>query len=314
SPGARPSPRPGSGGLFGAVLMLATSCKDEDLAPIATFDAAQKGAYVRWTEQGSTLVNLLDVNGSAFTYSIEFVDLEQGNLVSEYRLQLIYEDNNPENGDNSAGPLEFRSWSASEFETTATGFKGLSNITITGPEAIAAAGTTADQVLAGDNFRFVGSVTTTEGTTHNFSNSSSTVNGAAFRGFFNFTMPAACPSDLTGSFAYSSADSWCGQGAVPDGTVDIVAQGGGVYTFSDFSFGAYGPCYGSTADQPALTFTEVCTEVSFTGFVDSFGDTWTFDSDIDGAVWRIAWENTYGESGETFITNPSGSWPFTLAD
>ncbi len=300
--------------FFGAILILATSCKDDDLAPIATFDNAEKGAYVRVVEQGNTLVNLLDVAGSAFTYSVEFVDLEQGGLVSEYRLQLIYDDNNPSNGDNSAGPIEFRSWSSSEFETTATGHKGLSNITITGPEVIAAAGTTADQVLAGDNFRLVGSVTTSEGATYTASNSSATVNGAAFRGFFNFTMPAACPSDLAGSFAHTSDDSWCGSGPVPDGTVDIVALGGGVYTFNDFSFGAYGPCYGSTADQPTLTFTEVCTVVSFTGFVDSFGDTWTYDSDIDGAVWRIAWENTYGESGQTFITNPSGAWPFTLAE
>jgi len=298
--------------FFGAILVLATSCKDDNLAPIATFDNAEKGAYVRVVEQGDNLVNLLDVAGSAFTYSVEFVDLEQGGLVSEYRLQLVYDDNNPENGDNSAGPIEFRSWSSSEFETTATGYKGLSNITITGPEVIAAAGTSADQVLAGDNFRLIGSVTTTEGATYTASNSSATVNGSAFRGFFNFTMPAACPSDLTGSYAYTSDDSWCGAGAVADGSVDIVSQGAGVYVFNDWSFGAYGPCYGAVAAQTSLNFTEVCTEVSITGNVDSYGDTWTFDQEIDGAVWRIKWENTYGESGQTFITHPAGAWPFTL--
>jgi hypothetical protein len=297
--------------LFGAILIFATSCKDENLAPIATFDAADKGAYVRVIDQGNTLINLLDIAGSSFTYTVEFVDLEQGNLVSEYRLQLQFEDNDPSNGDDSSGPVDFRSWSASDFETNSDGFKGLSNITITGPEALAAAGVSADKVTAGDNFRFIGSVTTTEGAVFTASNSSAAVNGSAFRGFFNFTMPANCPSDLTGSYAYASTDTWC-DGSSVDGSVDILALGGGKYHFSDWSFGAYGPCYGGVAEQPTITFDEVCKVVSFTGFVDSFGDTWTFDSDIDGAVWRIKWDNTYGESGETRITHPSGAWPFTL--
>lgn len=294
-----------------AVLIFA-SCKDENLAPIATFDAAEKGAYPRRIDEGNKLINLLDIQSSSYTYTIEFVDLEQGNLVSEYRLQLTYEDNDPSNGDKSSGPTDFRTWSSSEFETNANGFKGLSNITITGPEAIAAAGLTADDVSAGDNFKFTGSVTTVDGAVYTASNSSAAVNGSAFRGHFNFTMPAACPSDLTGTFAYTSADSWCGGGPVSDGTVDVLAIGGGSYNFSDWSFGAYGPCYGAVAAQTTLIFTEVCQEVAFTGRVDSYGDTWTFDSDIDGAVWRIKWDNTYGESGETFITHPSGSWPFTL--
>lgn len=298
--------------FFVAVLMFTTACKDDNLAPIATFDGAEKGAYVRVNDRGNQLINLLDVNSSSFTYSVEFVDVEQGNLVSEYRLQLVYEDNDPSNGDNSVGPIDFRSWAASDFETTSTGFRGVSNITITGNEALAAAGVTEAQVSPGDNFNFIGSLTLTDGAVFTASNSSSTVNGAAFRGFFDFTMPAGCPSDLTGTFSYTSADSWCGAGSVADGTVDIIDQGAGKYNFSDWSFGAYGPCYGSTADQPGLTFNEVCEVVSFTGFVDSFGDTWTFDSDINGAVWRIRWENTYGESGETFITHPAGAWPFTL--
>lgn len=300
--------------LFGAILILATSCKDENSAPIATFDSSTKGAYVRVVEQGNTLVNLLDVAGSSFTYTVEFVDLEQGALVSEYRLQMQFEDNH--GGGKSVGPIDFRSWSASDFETSPMGFKGLSNITITGPEVIAAAGLTEADLVAGDNFKMIGSVTTVDGAVYAAANSSASVNGAGFRGFFNFTMPAACPSDLTGTYATTSnsADSWCGNGAVPDGTVEILAQGGGVYVFGDWSFGAYGPCYGAVAAQTTLNFTEVCEIVSITGSVDSYGDTWTFDQEIDGAVWRIKWENTYGEAGETWITHPDGAWPFTLAE
>jgi len=298
--------------LFFLTLVVCTySCKDENLAPIATFDGAVKGAYVRVLDQGNNLFNLLDVPAVNFVYSVEFVDNEQGALVSEYQLLVEYDDNDESNGDKSAGPNVFRSWSAGDFSNSENGFQGISNISISSADILSSFGLSAEDVSPGDNFNFIGSVTLNDGSTYGQSNSSSTVTGPAFRGFFNFTMPAACPSSLEGTFARTSADAWCG-GAVEDGTIEIISQGAGVYNFADWSFGAYGPCYGSSADQPGITFTEVCKEVAFTGFVDSFGDTWTFDSDIDGAVWRIKWENTYGESGETFITHPNGAWPFTL--
>lgn len=305
--------------FFGAILILATSCKDEDLAPIATFDAAEKGAYPAVTEQGNTLVNLLDVAGSAFTYSIEFIDLEQGNLVSEYRLQLTYEDNDASNGDNSVGPIDFRSWSASEFETNANGNKGISNITITANELLTLVGVTEDQVTAGDNFRFTGRVTTTAGQTFTAANSSAAVNGAAFRGFFNFTMPAACPSALEGDYAYFTASSSavCPNGntnaADINGTVTVNALGGGNYWFGDWAFGGYTACYGPTsvANQEALTFIETCKVISFDKNVDSFGDTWTWSSSITGEEWTISWSNTYGEGGESVILNPGG-WGLTV--
>ncbi len=297
--------------FFLAFVVVFTSCKDENLAPIATFDGATKGAYPRLLDQGNNLFNLLDINGVNYCYTVEFVDNEKGGQVSEYQLLVEYDDNDSSNGDKSAGPNVFRTFSAGDFSASPNGFQSPGEICINSSDVLSAFGLSADDVSPGDNFNFIGSVTLNDGSSYGQANSSSTVTGAAFRGHFNFTMPAACPSDLTGSYSRTSADAWCG-GSVDDGSVEIIALGAGVYHFSDWSFGAYGPCYGGTADQPGLTFTEVCQEVSFTGFTDSFGDTWTYDSDIDGAVWRIKWENTYSESGEVFITHPSGSWPFTL--
>ena len=292
------------------MLLLANSCADEDLKPIITFDDAGKGAYPRRVSETDKLINLFDVAGSTYTYTIEFVDIEQGNLVAEYALELVYEDTDPDNGDNSTGPVPFRSWSAGDFETNADGFKGLSNISITGTEAIAAAGTTEAAVSPGDQFKFQGRVVLTDGSVFRSTNSSATVNGGAFRGHFDFTLAAGCPSDLTGTYDYATTDVWC-DGSAVTGSVEILSQGGGVYNFKDWSFGAYGPCYGSIADQPGITFTEVCSEVSFTSFVDSFGDTWTFDSAIDGETWTINWDNTYGESAKSAVTFPGGV-PFTL--
>lgn len=295
-----------------ALAILSFSCASEDREPIVLLDEIEKGAYPRLIDQTETLINLFDIEGSSYTYNIEFVDEQGGTLLAEYVLDLVYEDNDPSNGDNSSGPVEFLTITPDQCTTNENGFLQAPTITITGPEALAAAGVTAEQVSAGDQFNFVGRVVLTDGRTFSQANSSSTIVGPAFRGHFNFTMPASCPSDLTGTYEYTTTDIWCGS-ADASGTVTIEALGGGVYQFDDWSFGSYGTCYGGGSASGDLTFTDVCLEVSFTGFTDSFGDTWTYDSSIDGENWNIIWENTYGESGNTTIVFPGGV-PFTLVD
>lgn len=296
-------------------VFILTGCADPELQPIITFDQAGKGAYVRLISQSDALINLFDVAGSSYTYSVEFVDLEKGALVSQYILDLAYEDNNADNGDASTLVSDWKVWNAGDFETNADGFKGLSNITISGPEAISGAGTTEADVRAGDNFKVIGRLVMQDGSVHNFSNSSSSVNGAAFRGHFNFTLPAGCPSDLTGSYAYASSDIWC-NGGTATGSVDIIALGGGEYTFSDWAFGGYVVCYGGgNAGNPQLTFNDVCAEVSPNKVVDSFGDTWTYPTwDITGNAWTIGWENTYGESGVGVVSSNGAEWGLTAVN
>jgi hypothetical protein len=188
----------------------------------------------------------------------------------------------------------------------------MKNIVLTASQVTGAFGLAYADLTAGDKFLMTGIMVMENGNIHTGSTSSATVNGTAFQGHFDFTLPAGCPSDLTGTFDYVTTNAWC-DGTGTSGTVDIVALGGGVYTFDDFSFGAYSICYSasSIADQPTLNFTEVCTVVSFTGFTDSYGDTWTFTSSITGNDWNISWVNTYAESGDAVITFPGGV-PFTL--
>jgi len=192
-------------GIFlGVLLTLLAACKDEDLAPIVTFDAAEKGAYVRLINQTNGNINLFDIENSVMEYAVEFVDVEQGGLVSEYRLQLSYEDNNPENEDNSVGPVAFQTWTAADFTVNQDGFVGLDAIRITATEAITSLGINAEEILSGDQIRFIGSVTTTSGQTFTRQNSSAAVNGASFRGFFDFNMRAFCPSNLEGTYQYQT--------------------------------------------------------------------------------------------------------------
>ncbi len=304
-----------------SLLMILTifvtfSCVDEEKSPIVTFDSAGKGAYVRVTEQtGDLLLNLLtqaDFNASQFGYSVRFIDVNQGADVVEYVLDVQYVD---VTGANSSGPSELRTYGSSTFTKDSEGFMAVENISVTSADVTSVFGLTYSDLTAGDEFRVIGKIVMSDGSEHTFSNSSASVNGTAFQGFFNFTMPAACPSDLTGSFAFSTVvgagHPGCSGGETVSGTVDIVAQGGGVYKFSDWAFGAYGPCYGGGTAGGDLTFTEVCTVVAFTGFTDSFGDTWTFVSSISGDEWTIDWVNTYAEEAVSVITFPGGV-PFTL--
>lgn len=295
--------------ITGFFLLSLASCADEDLAPIVTFDSVGKGAYVRLIKETEKFLNLFDIPGSIYTYSVEFVDIEKGAQVTEYNLDVVFKDNSPSNGNSSKGPIRYKSFPAGEFKTTDAGFKGLSDIRIPLTELITAVGLKPEDVRAGDIFTVVGGLVLMDGAVYKAANSSAAVRGSAFKGHFDFGFTAGCPSSLAGKFKYVSTDYFC-PGDALTGEVSIVSKGGGVYSFDDWSFGSYVKCYSSpTTNWGTLAFTDVCKEVSFTGRVDSFGDTWTFTSSVSGTEWTIDWINTYGEKGKTVITNPAG-WGF----
>lgn len=297
---------------FVALAVLTFSCASEENGPIVDLTSVENGAYPRLIDETDKLINLFDPAGSNYTYNVEFIDILRGELMAEYVVDMFFDDNDPSNGDNSSGPFEMVKITADQLTPNENGYLSGPTVTINGADAIATAGLTIDDVTAGDEFDFVGRVVLTDGRIFSRTNSSATVVGPAFRGHFNFTMPANCPSDLAQTVSYVTTDVWCG-GADQTGTVDIVSQGGGVYNFSDWSFGAYMPCYGAIANQPGIKFSEVCAVVDFTAVVDSYGDTWTFDSSISGNEWVINWSNTYGEAGNTTLTF-DGPVPFVLKD
>jgi len=309
--------------IFLALIAIAFglfSCADESKKPILTFDDAIKGGYAKLIEQSDKLINVLNettINASKYTYSVEFVDTENGKLVTEYRLDLTY----VAAGGASKSVTGFKTWSQDQLTDGPNGLRALIGIEITAPDMMAALGLTANDLGPGDQFRVEGFVQLSDGNVYGFANSSAAVNGSAFQGHFNYTLPAACPSDLTGSYAYEgyeydfSAIPWSCSTDSGAGSVDIVAMGGGTYYFTDWSFGAYAACWGGgVVDFDGLNFTDVCTEVSYTGFTDSFGDKWDFaGSSIAGNVWDIHWINTYGEAGKGRVLYTGGAdWPITL--
>ena len=301
--------------IFGGLILFFASCADEDLAPIITFDAAGKGAYPRLISEGVRDINLFDIGNSAYVYTVEFVDVEQGSLVSTYDLQFTFEDNNPDiGGDTSQGPNPFRSFSSSEFTTNSGGFQGIENITITTAELLAAAGMTEADLGPGDIFRIAGTVTTTDGQTFAADNSSASVRGAAFRGHFDFNLAAACPSELAGTYESITVDTWCGSDQVPTtSSVTFTATATG-FDVDDFSFGAYDLCYGPDSARPLgnLRVLEICNVVEITG-ASQWGEVYTWsDLTIDGEVLQFTWINDFGEGGTHQVINPGGWPPLTL--
>jgi hypothetical protein len=170
-------------------------------------------------------------------------------------------------GDNQ-GPVLARSYSSGEFETVASGGKGLNNIKLPLAEIAGLFGLGLDDLAAGDQFKFDGSITTTDGRVFGAENSSSAINGSAFAGHFDFTVKATCPlpDDLwTGTYTVSyDDDNWdntAGFGyPVQPGDV-VVGTTAGSTTIRQFT-ATWGVDIGGFDIDPYM-FDFVCSEVQF---------------------------------------------------
>ena len=243
--------------LFTMGLLLLSSCADEDLSPIITFDQAGKGAYIRLIELRTGEFDLKQFNSSAYDYTVEFVDLEQGDLVTQYDLFVSFSDNTPDNGSNPVSRQLYTSFSPSDFSESDDGFKSL-DVTIPLADVTSAIGLSESQLAAGDVFRFFGEITLQDGSVFTAQNSSATIRGSAFAGFFNFTSKVTCPlpdDQFTGTYTISYVDATFPFGPAtfgPEGTQVTLSTVAGSSTKRSFDAvylqaGGFG--------QPASTFT-----------------------------------------------------------
>ena len=286
------------------LVLFAASCADPDLGPILTFDTAGKGAYVKLLKETTRSFNFYDLNNASYTYSVEFVDLEKGALLSEYNLDVTFVDKNPGNGDKTKGPVRLKSYKAADLQTLDDGFKGLTDIKITAKDLLAAVGLTTDDVNAGDVFQVVGTMIMQDGSVHTYANSSAAVQGSAFGSHFNFNLALVCPSDLAGDYVATttgtSTDDCCpAQVTLDNKAVKLTAKGGGVYEISDFSAGLYYDwydVYGIIESDPTLkgTITDVCNTIS--GSIDEpFGTKAVITGTAGNGVITYTWENGFGD-------------------
>jgi hypothetical protein len=196
--------------IFKYILSLATaallvqSCTDPELGPVVTFETATIGAYVRFVSQeGNAEFDLANASSSKFSYCVDFVSLDDGARVSEYVVEAQFFDNTPANGDNSKARTEFISVPSSSFATSAKGNPGTC-VDVSLSAVLSSLGLSLNQVSAGDQFSLFGKVKTDDGGEYSSNNTTATVRGSAFQGFFDVNVTATCPLPATrfvGSYA-----------------------------------------------------------------------------------------------------------------
>ncbi len=175
-----------------ALVLIFTSCKDDTLTPVLTFEKATVGAYPRLVNLISNELDLANLSAAVYEYEVDFVDKEDGNLVEQYKIDVEFFDNNPDNGDSSQASKTFKTFGKSDFSTSSKGNPGM-KIKITLDELLKFFDIKAEDIKPNDQFGFYTTVTDDQGRTYGSGNSSSTVRGSAFQGFFDNSVKATCP-------------------------------------------------------------------------------------------------------------------------
>ena len=301
------------------VCMIALfSCEDPDSAPLFLYGDLEGGTYIRLVENsGNLLVDLDNFSTYTHTYTVEFVDAAGGSGVESYSVDLIYQ-----SGTSTTTVENFRSLQASDFTTSGDGFTQ-ATISVTSAELLSAFGLTEAALSPEDEFQFEGEIVTPTNT-YNSVNSSATVEGAFFQGYFDFTLFVGCESSLAGEYSATTTTINCSADSVGAAsvafTVEIEDEGNiaiGEYSMSDWTFGVLENCFGDgdgedDEAQTGFIFQDVCGVVSFTTTTDEFGTVWSYSSVINGNDWEITWSNPdSGMDGVTVITFPDGV-PFTV--
>jgi len=234
-------------GMFIMGLMLTYSCKNEDLAPIITFDQAGKGAYARLVELRTGEYDLNNLSGTAYDASVDFVDIEDGTTVTNYDIYVSYTDNSG-NGLSKDETL-YTAYTAGDFGTSVNGNKGRDlNIPLSEVASLLGLELSDTELIAGNVFNFRTTITS-DGVERGFSNSSSAVNGPAFQGHFNFTVKVTCPVEnerFAGAYTmeYVTTEEGCFGAAFDVGPFDVtLAPVAGSSTLRQFGV-VYLPVFG----------------------------------------------------------------------
>jgi len=170
---------------------------EEDFSPIITFDKAGKGGYPRLVQLNVGELDLNNLSSAAYSYEVEFVTIDKGENVTEYRIDVEFIDNNPDNGDDSNELTGYRTFTQSDFSTNADGFRGIA-VEIPLADVAGAVGVNTDNLAGNDIFSFTTVVTLSDGQVFTSENSTAAVNGSAFQGYFDFPAKVTCP--LPGTF------------------------------------------------------------------------------------------------------------------
>jgi len=302
-------------GLLLSAIVLLSSCRDfvEPNIPYSTFDTA---AYLRTIDRTSTSFNFFDLSNSNFALTLEAVDAEDGATVETVEIRVRHRRLIPGVGleytpAQSSEDVLVRTLQASDFAPNDESRFLRTSFTISAQEAIEAVGLTPEDIEGGDSFEFRLVLNDRFGRVFSNDNLSGNVAGGVFYASpFFYDVSVICPSDLGGTYEYSSTnmDSIYGScdGTIT-GTVDWtpVASSPGVYTISDGTFGFW-DCYGDSWGSGNVRISDACGNLSMSGS-DKYGAGYSLTLiSSSPESFTFVWLNSDNETGETTIFAQDG--------
>lgn len=313
-------------GLIVTLMLFITSCADfvEPNIPYTTFN---NGAYLRTIDRTgpstSLSFNYFDLASSRFALTVEAVDNENGATVETVEVRVRHRRLIPGVGlqyipaagaNNLVNDVLVKTLTLADFKPNDQSKFLRSRIEIPATEILTALGLTEAQINGGDAFEVRLKLTDKFGRIFNDINASGDVKGGAFFASpFLYNVSVICPSDLAGTFAYTSSDMQSAFGSCPGtitGSVTFTAVAGtSSYTVSDATFGLWN-CYGDTWGTGNVRLNDACGVLSFSG-TDKYGDSYTFTFiSVTPAELTFIWKNFSNETGRVVLrSNPGKPWP-----
>lgn len=197
------------------LLMLSVtffSCKDESFF-LLDFDSLGKGAYPRLLEGGNSTFDINNPSAGQIGWTVEFVDLERGKLVKEYKVYVSLVDKSSGNGNTGKAEKLWVTKTQSEFTDSKDGYRS-TTLSTTYAELNSFLGTNPGEHYAGDLFQFRSELVMEDGRVFASSNSSTVVNDpGAFFSLFNPTATLVClydESKFLGNYQVSYLDEVSG--------------------------------------------------------------------------------------------------------
>ncbi|HSJ69368.1 MAG TPA: hypothetical protein VK921_16925 [Anditalea sp.] len=310
-------------GALLALTMLVVSCTDF-VDPNVPYKDFNTGAYLRTIARTSTTFNFFNLDESKFALTIEAVDIEDGATVEtvEVRVRrrrlipgvgLAYV---PAQVSSEWTDVLVRTLSRADFAPNSDSRFLRASFEVTANQTMEVLGLTADDIQGGDTFEFRLVLNDRLGRVFTNNNRSSDVAGGVFYDSpFQYNVNVVCPSDLGGTFAFTTTNISAGAGgnaaacgAEISGNITITAVAGvpGQYTVNDVSFGMFACAWDDSPPAGSVRLVDSCSILRFTG-TDKYGDSYTIViTGNTGTTLTFNWSNSYGDGGTTVLTAPSG--------
>jgi hypothetical protein len=311
-------------GLIVTLMLFIASCTDfvEPNIPYTTFN---NGAYLRTIDRSapttSLSFNFFDLTNSRFALTVEAVDNENGATVETVEVRVRHRRLIPGVGlqyipvpgpGNVVNDVLIKTLTLADFLPNDKSKFLRARIEIPAPEILAALGVTQAQINGGDAFEVRLKLTDKFGRVFNDINASGDVKGGAFFASpFLYDVSVVCPSDLAGTFEFTSSEMSSPFGdcaGTITGTVTFGVASATSYSVSDATFGFW-DCYGDTFGGN-VRLNDACGVLSFSG-TDKYGDSYTFNFiSVTPAELTFTWRNSSNETGRVVLKSNAGKpWP-----